>query len=125
MISPVRLEGATPHFYISIDIVSTEPRAGLWLPSTASVKDKEGYLAFALVNKATSQAIKHSLGPRTEPPYMYIHTYCSLINPVYFIYVKNQLTQFGCCHPTRSNRMSRCCGRRARTSATASAASGW
>nr|AAM01012.1 Hypothetical protein [Oryza sativa Japonica Group] len=30
------------------DIVSTEPRAGLWLPSTASVKDKEGYLAFAL-----------------------------------------------------------------------------
>lgn len=61
-----RIGGGNPSLlYYSIDIVSTEPRAGLWLPSTASVKDKKGYLAFALVNKATSQAIKHSLGPRT------------------------------------------------------------
>lgn len=56
-----KIRGGNSSFYISIDIASTEPRAGLWLPSTASVKDKEGYLAFALVNKATSQAIKHSL----------------------------------------------------------------
>lgn len=29
---------------------------------STSVKDEEGYPAFALVNKATGQAIKHSLG---------------------------------------------------------------
>jgi hypothetical protein len=29
---------------------------------STSIKDEEGYPAFALVNKATGEAIKHSLG---------------------------------------------------------------
>jgi hypothetical protein len=45
---------------------------------STSIKDEEGYPAFALVNKATGEAIKHSLG-QSHPVCTYIHTYIFFI----------------------------------------------
>nr|BAC83803.1 putative r40c1 protein [Oryza sativa Japonica Group] len=85
----------------AVVLAPTNPREQHWykdMRHSTRVKDEEGHPAFALVNRATGLAVKHSLGQS---------------HPVSW------------CRTTQSTRTSRCCGPRARTSAMASAASAW
>lgn len=48
---------------------------------STKIKDEEGYAAFALVNKATGEAIKHSLG-QSHPVSNQIYAFLLLLSGI-------------------------------------------